>query len=289
MPVAGDTAIYIGTIVPTAGAVDVGVSLANLIHEAAIYEYLSPPNMYVTNPVVHAITNIANVVLTINPAHSTGIITSLVDPYNVGHNNRFRLTVPSNAAFTGSTGYTWSLAMDITHGTSLSGPVTRSYNTILQIQDVLGTIAPAMTFTTEYVPTVPSKPINPTPTNAADTIALGLAAIEWEDGGGADDFDVYFGISGDMELVSSGQAGTSFAMAVPLLYNTVYQWRIDANNAYGTTTGDVWSFTSLVFAPPTPSGDGAGGELGGEGGKNNMVTVKRLVAAANNTVFYEDA
>jgi len=283
--------LSVGTITPIGGATGVSVATPNIIYEATLREYLEPPTVpfagYWTGGWLDII-SISNIVLTISPSHSAGTPVALIDPYGTGIEQSFRITIPNAAVFTGSTLYEWSLTADIEHGLFGGGSATINYTTTDQILGFGGDAAPAMTFTTEYVPTVPSKPINPTPADAADTIALGLAAIEWEDGGGADDFDVYFGVSGDMELVSSGQAGTSFAMAVPLLYNTVYQWRIDANNAYGTTTGDVWSFTSLVFAPPLPSGDGAGGEFGGEGGKNNMVTVKRLVAAANNTVFYED-
>jgi len=145
---------------------------------------------------------------------------------------------------------------------------------------------------------LPAKPITPTPTHLDTGIILGTAQISWVDGGRTDDFDVWFGPSGSMALRSSGQAGLTWSIpAGTLSYGVVYQWRIDANNAYGTTTGDVWSFTSLVFAPPyasgdDPSGDGTpgigGGEFGGVGGTNFMRTVKRLVAAANNTIFFQD-
>lgn len=134
----------------------------------------------------------------------------------------------------------------------------------------------------------PSKPTNPAPADVAASIALGLVELSWDDGGDADDYDVYFGPTGGMTLQSSGQVGTTWALIAPLSYGVVYQWRIDANNAFGTTTGDTWSFTALVFAPPIASGGGSGGEFGGQGGLNNMVTVKRLVVAAANEIFFED-
>jgi len=76
-----------------------------------------------------------------------------------------------------------------------------------------------------------------------------------------------------------------------LEYYTVYEWKVVTTYAGETVESGAFGLTTIVFYPPLPSGEvaGAGGELGGEGGKNNMVTVKRLVAAANNTVFYEDA
>lgn len=246
------------------------------------------------------------------------------------------------------------------------------------------------TFTTELGP--PIKATNPSPTDVAIDVAVDTSQLSWDDGGGADDFDVWFGPVGSMTLRSSGQAGTTWSIPTDeLLYNTVYQWGIVSNNAIGATTGDVWSFTTVAlaspvldtptnattdyylnsdhlaeffwdhalpieqhtvwfgpagamveqtdrsrysiisdkwycdttleyytvyewkvvvtdrgetvesgafrlttmyFLPPISSGNApggaGGGEYGGEGGQNNMITVKRLVAAANNTVFFQD-
>ena len=106
----------------------------------------------------------------------------------------------------------------------------------------------------------------------------------------AETYDIYFGLTGDLVLISFDQDGLSVEVPYALEYNTEYSWRVDATNAVGTTTGDVWSFTALVFAPPLPSGvtlDGDGNPTGTPTGVNNMVTLKRLVTASNNKVFYE--
>ena len=103
-------------------------------------------------------------------------------------------------------------------------------------------------------------------------------------------YDVYFGPTGDLALISFDQAGLSIEAPYALEYNTEYSWRVDATNESGTTTGDVWSFTALVFAPPLPSGitlDGDGVPIGTPTGLNNMVTLKRLVTVSNDKVFYE--
>lgn len=92
----------------------------------------------------------------------------------------------------------------------------------------------------------------------------------------AETYDVYFGTPGNLVLISNDQAGLSITVPYTLEYNTTYNWRVDSVDEFGTTTGDVWSFTCLVFTPPTPSQ-----------GLNNMVTIKRLVTVANNKVFYE--
>ncbi len=131
-------------------------------------------------------------------------------------------------------------------------------------------------------------PINPVPADVAIGIAISTPQLSWEDGGGNDTYDVYFGPTGNMTLRSSTQADVTWTIPAGLLagYSAVYQWRIDANVGVDTFTGDTWSFTTLVFAPPVPSGDGD--EYGGEGGKNLMRTVRRLLVAAANKIYYED-
>ena len=153
------------------------------------------------------------------------------------------------------------------------------------------------TFTTTGGP--PTKAINPSPTNANSSVTLDQATITWEDGGGATSYDVYYGdTSGSLTSVSSGQAGLSFTitditLGSPFEYVVTRYWRIDSINSAGTTTGDEWSFTTLSYAPPLPTGvsmvDGtpAGGTTGTPNGLNNMITVKRLIAAARNKIFYE--
>ncbi len=109
----------------------------------------------------------------------------------------------------------------------------------------------------------------------------------------AETYNVYFGPTGDLAIISAGQAGLSVVVPYTLEYNTEYSWRVDAINVYGTTTGDTWSFTALLYAPPFPTGVTLDyGEdppipTGTPTGVNGMVTLKRIVAAANNKIFYE--
>jgi len=107
----------------------------------------------------------------------------------------------------------------------------------------------------------------------------------------AETYDVYFSrVGDDLELVASAISELEFQIPYPLEYNAVYQWRVDATNVVGTTTGDVWTFTSTLFYPVLPTGvtlDGDGNPTGTALGLNNMMTLKRLVAAANNKVYYE--
>ncbi|KKN17996.1 hypothetical protein LCGC14_0960220 [marine sediment metagenome] len=124
---------------------------------------------------------------------------------------------------------------------------------------------------------VSAKATTPIPSDSATGITLDQTTLAWTTGGSTDTYNVYFGLSGDMSLVSSAQVGTSWSIdSLPLSYNTAYQWRIDSTNINGTTTGNVWSFTTLSFDPPVASG------------LNNMVTIRKVIAAAGNKIWIED-
>jgi hypothetical protein len=156
----------------------------------------------------------------------------------------------------------------------------------------------------------PEKAITPAPANAATDVTLDQATLTWEDGGNTDTYNVYYGdTSGALgSAISSAQAGTSLTvtgitLGSPYDYVATRYWRIDSTNAAGTTTGDEWSFTTINFDQlrvtyklisggsgngpydtPTPGVEGTDFQYTGE---NNMITVRRLVAAANNKIWIE--
>lgn len=149
--------------------------------------------------------------------------------------------------------------------------------------------------------TVPGKPTNPSPGDAASSITLDESPLSWDAsvGDAADTYEVYFREQGDSwNLIGTAQAGVSFTIDFgTLAYNITYEWRIDATNEAGTTTGDTWSFDTITFntiLPGASGGSGGGGGGGGSGeesspnGENNMITLRRLVAAAANKIWYED-
>jgi hypothetical protein len=127
----------------------------------------------------------------------------------------------------------------------------------------------------------PDKATNPNPANTATGITLDQPTLTWTEGDGADYEEVYFGPSGNMSLVDANDTDQSFSLAghLPLSYNTTYQWRIDSANDDGTTAGDTWSFTTLIFGPPS----GGGGP-----GSDDFQIIKRLCACAENRFWYED-
>jgi len=112
----------------------------------------------------------------------------------------------------------------------------------------------------------------------------------------AETYDVYVDGGEGMALVASGISDLFWNINFgPLLYNQGYSWRVDAINEFGTTTGDVWTFDSIDFHPPLVSGmsltdvEGEEGEMTGTPtGQNNMITVRKLLAAANDRIWLED-
>jgi cysteine-rich repeat protein len=66
-------------------------------------------------------------------------------------------------------------------------------------------------------------------------------------------YDVYFGTTqASLPLVST-QASTQYNIPGTLLPNTVYYWKIVANDSLNTTAGPVWSFTTRNERAPTVS------------------------------------
>src|SRR3989304_9194440 len=78
---------------------------------------------------------------------------------------------------------------------------------------------------------------SPIPSNGATGQSINTD-LSWADGGGATSYDVYF--NGEYR---GNQSGTSYDPGT-LTYSTTYCWRIDSKNSAGTTTGDVWCFTT---------------------------------------------
>ncbi len=116
------------------------------------------------------------------------------------------------------------------------------------------------------------KAINPNPSDTVTGVSVNKLSLSWDTGGNTESYNVYFGVSGNMSLVSSTQVSTSWSISnLPLLYGTAYQWRVDSNHGGSTVTGDTWSFTTLSLAPPIIT-----------------ATVRRLCAVANGTFWYED-
>jgi len=81
---------------------------------------------------------------------------------------------------------------------------------------------------------------------ATDGARLMANALTWVGGGGADsaNYFVYLGTNAaDLSLVASNLTQTTWDPSL-LDFGTTYYWQVLASNAWGVTTGAVWSFTT---------------------------------------------
>jgi len=93
-------------------------------------------------------------------------------------------------------------------------------------------------------PPLPGQATNPSPADGATNVSVD-ADLSWTAGDYADSHDVYFGTNptpGAGEFIRN-QTETTYNPGT-MAINTTYYWRIDEKNETGTTTGDVWSFTT---------------------------------------------
>lgn len=90
----------------------------------------------------------------------------------------------------------------------------------------------------------PGKAASPTPSNEATDVSIDTE-LSWSPGTGATSHIVYFGTDAtpDEDEKQGTQTATVFDPG-PLETGTTYYWRIDEVNEYGTTEGEVWSFTT---------------------------------------------
>jgi len=87
----------------------------------------------------------------------------------------------------------------------------------------------------------PQKAVNVFPSDKQTNVDI-QPILKWMSGGGATNYDVYFGTVNPPPFIGN-QKIISFNTET-LNFNTKYYWRIDSINKYGKTQGDVWSFTT---------------------------------------------
>jgi hypothetical protein len=99
----------------------------------------------------------------------------------------------------------------------------------------------------------PGAATNPSPAHTATNVGV-TTDLSWTAGSGATSHNVYFGTVSPGTSRGNQTATTYDTGTMP--NNTTHYWRIDEVNSNGTTTGTVWSFTTIVAAPgvaTTPS------------------------------------
>lgn len=89
---------------------------------------------------------------------------------------------------------------------------------------------------------------NPNPADEAVNVVVSSNLI-WANGGGATNFNVYFGTDNPPSDIINGINTTSTSVDISALeYSTTYYWKIDSFNEYGNIDGDIWSFTTIAPA-----------------------------------------
>jgi hypothetical protein len=87
----------------------------------------------------------------------------------------------------------------------------------------------------------PAKATVSYPSDGATGIST-AATLSWNASANATNYNVYFGTPGDLSLI--GNQTTRSYTPTGMEDANEYAWRIDPNNAYGTTQGDEWTFTT---------------------------------------------
>ncbi len=85
----------------------------------------------------------------------------------------------------------------------------------------------------------PGQASDPDPANDATGVSA-TADLSWTAGAGATSHDVYFGTSSP-GVFQGNQTGTTFDTGT-MTDSTIYYWRINEKNDYGTSAGVVWRF-----------------------------------------------
>lgn len=97
----------------------------------------------------------------------------------------------------------------------------------------------------------PSAPASPSPSTGATGLSATSVTLTWV-ASGATSYDVNFGTSNPPPPMSTGLTAPGLLMS-GLQLGTTYYWQVVARNAGGSTTGSVWSFTTAVAPPVSPT------------------------------------
>ncbi|HEX6790356.1 MAG TPA: FlgD immunoglobulin-like domain containing protein [Candidatus Krumholzibacteria bacterium] len=101
----------------------------------------------------------------------------------------------------------------------------------------------------------PAAPSNPSPANNGGSIPAPMLAWSASDPDGqALTYDVYFGDATPPPLSAAGLTTRSYSPGVVAALRTYY-WRIVASDGVASTSGPVWSFTTVATGDPNSDGE----------------------------------
>lgn len=212
-----------------------------------------------------------------------------IPPSNVNFTNVASTEVPAESSLTvnwndnasNETNYVLERSTDGTNFTEIAtlGANVTSYNqTALtpntlyyyRVKAVNGTessvYSEVASLTTPPIPSVPTKATTPNPSTGFAFVQLngGNLTVKWLGSSNTTSYAVYFGTD---PLNLTKLADVAYVAAPSYLLTGLspaitYYWRIDASNAKGTMTGDVWNFRALT---PELVGHWPFKEVAGEG------------------------
>ncbi|WP_426278461.1 LamG-like jellyroll fold domain-containing protein [Chryseobacterium sp. S-02] len=208
----------------------------NGLHNTPAPDFIIPPtNLNFTNAVTAGTP--ASSSLTVNwNDNATNETNYVLERSNDGSNFTVIATLPANTASYNETGLT---------------PNTQYYYRVKAINATESSIYTSnASVTTPPVPSAPTKPISPTPANGNNYVELssGNLLLKWMGSSNTTTYSVYFGTN-PQNLNNVGNVAYSATPSYQLTNlntGTDYYWRIDASNALGSVTGDVWSFRALT-------------------------------------------
>jgi len=208
----------------------------NGLHNTPAPDFIIPPtNLNFTNAVTAGTP--ASSSLTVNwNDNATNETNYVLERSNDGSNFTVIATLPANTASYNETGLT---------------PNTQYYYRVKAINATESSIYTSnASVTTPPVPSAPTKPISPTPANGNNYVELssGNLLLKWMGSSNTTTYSVYFGTN-PQNLNNVGNIAYSATPSYQLTNlntGTDYYWRIDASNALGSVTGDVWSFRALT-------------------------------------------
>jgi hypothetical protein len=117
----------------------------------------------------------------------------------------------------------------------------------------------------------PTPPNSPKPADGATDVST-LPTLAWSSNF-ATSYDVYFGTGSPLPLVSAGLTIASYTPGAPLANGTTYSWQIVSRNKSASTSGSIWSFTTIAAVSQPPAAPGSPSPANGATDLGTSVTL----------------
>jgi len=197
----------------------------------------------------------------------------IIPPTNVNFTNVISTEVPAASSFTvnwndnadNETNYVLERSTNGTTFTELATlganvtsydetgltPNTQYYYRVKAINATESSVyTTAASVTTPPIPSAPTKATTPTPATGNNNVELtnGNLLLEWTGSSNTTSYAVYFGTNASslIKMADVAYSASPSYQITNLSPATTYYWRIDASNAKGVATGDVWNFKALT-------------------------------------------